>query len=48
MSIEVIDDDFMVCTDCLVIIANDDSSGLDYSMGDDEAANVNGPNWLVW
>ena len=36
--VEVIDDDFMVCTDCLMIIANDDASGLDYSLGEEEAA----------
>jgi hypothetical protein len=35
--LEVIDDDFMVCTDCLMIIANDDASGLDYSLGEEEA-----------
>lgn len=34
---DIIDDDFMVCTDCLMIIANDDASGLDYSLGEEEA-----------
>lgn len=29
----VIDDGFMVCTDCLMIIANDDASGLDSELG---------------
>ncbi|MDR5893148.1 hypothetical protein QC820_09995 [Halomonas mongoliensis] len=38
MSIEVIDDQFMVCTDCLMIIANDDATGLDYSLSEEEAA----------
>ena len=33
----IIDDDFMVCTDCLMIIANDDASGLDYSLGEEGA-----------
>ncbi|MEQ6918740.1 hypothetical protein [Halomonas aquatica] len=33
--VEVIDDDFMVCTDCLMIIANDDASGLDYSLDEE-------------
>ncbi|MDI5922694.1 hypothetical protein QLQ86_18140 [Halomonas sp. LR5S13] len=33
----IIDDAFMVCTDCLMIIANDDASGLDYSLGEEEA-----------
>lgn len=37
MSLAIIDDDFMVCTDCLMIIANDDASGLDYSLGEEEA-----------
>jgi len=36
MAISILDDHFMVCTDCLMIIANDDASGLDYSL--DEAA----------
>ncbi|MGM0925380.1 MAG: hypothetical protein ACQEXC_02920 [Pseudomonadota bacterium] len=35
--VKVIDDDFMVCTDCLMIIANDDASGLGYSLGEEEA-----------
>ena len=29
MSITILDDNFMVCADCLMIIANDDASGLD-------------------
>ncbi|MCE0732429.1 hypothetical protein LWH48_06385 [Halomonas sp. G15] len=37
MNLAIIDDDFMVCTDCLMIIANDDATGLDYSLGEDEA-----------
>src|SRR5690554_5571867 len=37
MSLAIIDNDFMVCTDCLMIIANDDASGLDYSLGEEEA-----------
>jgi len=37
MGVDIIDDDFMVCTDCLMIIANDDASGLDYSLGEEEA-----------
>jgi len=37
MGVDIIDDDFMVCTDCLMIIANDDASGLDYSLGEAEA-----------
>ena len=32
MPVDIIDDAFMVCTDCLMIIANDDASGLDYSL----------------
>ena len=38
MGVDIIDDDVMVCTDCLMIIANDDASGLDYSLGEEEAA----------
>src|SRR5690554_8017223 len=37
MGVDSIDDDFMVCTDCLMIIANDDASGLDYALGEEEA-----------
>ena len=37
MGVDIIDDDFMVCTDCLMIIANDDASGLGYSLGEEEA-----------
>lgn len=36
--VKILDDPFMVCTDCLMIIANDDATGLDGSMGDEEAA----------
>lgn len=32
----IIDVDFMVCTDCLMIIANDDASGLNYSLGEED------------
>lgn len=35
--VEIIDDDFMVCTDCLMIIANEDASGLDYALGEEKA-----------
>lgn len=35
---EVIDDNFMVCTDCLMVIANADYSGLDYYYSEEEAA----------
>lgn len=38
MSITILDDNFMVCADCLMIIANDDASGLDYAMDEDAAA----------
>ena len=27
---KILDNDFMVCTDCLMAIANDDYTGLDY------------------
>lgn len=33
----IVDDHVMVCDDCLMIIANDDASGLDYSLGEEEA-----------
>lgn len=36
--VDIIDDEFMVCTDCLMIIANDDASGLDYALGEEVAA----------
>jgi hypothetical protein len=36
--VKILDDSFMVCTDCLMIIANDDATGLDYSMTEEEAA----------
>ena len=36
--VKVINDAFMVCGDCLVIIANDDASGLDYYLDEDAAA----------
>ena len=35
--VNVIDDNFMVCTDCLMAIANDDYTGLDYSYNQQEA-----------
>ncbi|MGM1051834.1 MAG: hypothetical protein ACQEXO_05505 [Pseudomonadota bacterium] len=38
MPVDIIDDAFMVCTDCLMIIANDDASGLDYSLSEEDAA----------
>lgn len=38
MAISVLDENFMVCTDCLMIIANDDASGLDYALDEDAAA----------
>ncbi|MDZ7854201.1 MAG: hypothetical protein U5L98_16590 [Halomonas sp.] len=38
MPVNMVDDEFMVCTDCLMIIANDDASGLDYSLGEEEGA----------
>ncbi|WP_280553448.1 hypothetical protein [Halomonas sp. 25-S5] len=38
IGVDIIDDDFMVCTDCLMIIVNDDATGLDYSMDEEEAA----------
>lgn len=34
----ILDDHFMVCTDCLMIIANDDASGLDYHLNEADAA----------
>ncbi|HCA02677.1 MAG TPA: hypothetical protein DEO68_10950 [Halomonas campaniensis] len=37
MSLEIRDDHFMVCTDCQMIIVNDDASGLDYSLDEDVA-----------
>lgn len=36
--VKIIDDAFMVCGDCLMIIANNDASGLDYFL-DEDAAN---------
>lgn len=35
--VDIVDDDFMVCTDCLMAIANDDYSGLDYHYSEAEA-----------
>jgi hypothetical protein len=35
--VKVIDDEVMCCTDCLMIVANDDASGLDYYL-ESEAA----------
>ncbi|XKF16609.1 hypothetical protein LL947_05615 [Halomonas sp. BLK-85] len=34
----IIDDALMVCSDCLMIIANDDATGLDYYLSDRDAA----------
>ena len=36
--VEVINDEYMVCTDCLMYIANGDVSGLDYYYNEVEAA----------
>jgi hypothetical protein len=33
-AMEIIDERFMVCTDCISIIANDDASSFDYYYGD--------------
>ena len=38
MSLEITDDHFIVCADCLMIIVNDDPSSLDDSF-DEDAAN---------
>ena len=35
--VKVIDDHFMVCQDCLMAIANDDFTGLDYHLSPEEA-----------
>ena len=35
--VNVIDDNFMVCSECLSAIVNDDYSGLDYSYDEQEA-----------
>lgn len=40
MSIEILDDNFMVCVDCASIIANDDPSSFDYHYGPDEAEKI--------
>lgn len=37
MSVEVVNDRFMVCVDCAMFIANDDLSGLDYHFTPEEA-----------
>lgn len=34
---EVLDENFMVCSDCLMAVANDDFSGLDYHLSEVEA-----------
>jgi len=31
--VDIIDDNFLICTDCLMLIANGDDSGLDYHYG---------------
>jgi hypothetical protein len=35
---KILDDDFMVCADCIQAIANDDYSSLDYYYNEQEAA----------
>lgn len=35
---EVVNDDYMVCAECMMAIANDDFSGLDYYYSPDDAA----------
>lgn len=41
MSIEILDNNFMVCSDCLMVIANGDYTGLDnYVDGDDRAEEI--------
>lgn len=37
-SLTVVDDEFYVCVDCIMVIANGDYSGLDYQFGNDEDA----------
>ena len=37
MSVDVIDDEFFVCSDCIMMIANGDSSQLDLYYKPDEA-----------
>ncbi|SDK68941.1 hypothetical protein [Billgrantia gudaonensis] len=34
----IVDDHFMVCADCLMIIANDDATGLDHFLDEESAA----------
>ena len=34
---DIIDDDFLVCTDCLMAIANGDTSGLDFHYSPSDA-----------
>ncbi|MBF7052256.1 hypothetical protein IOC61_02865 [Halomonas sp. KAO] len=34
----IVDDHVMVCADCLMIIANDDATGLDYFLDEENAA----------
>lgn len=38
MSVEIQDDHFMVCNECYMAIANDDFTGLDAYMDEDESA----------
>ncbi|MFN2332480.1 MAG: hypothetical protein ABR580_11615 [Halomonas sp.] len=35
---KIVDDHFMVCADCLMIIANDDATGLDHFLDEESAA----------
>jgi len=37
MSVEIVNERFMVCVDCAMFIANDDLSGLDYHFLSDES-----------
>ncbi len=39
MSVTVVNDEFMVCTDCLMPIVNDDWSSLDYHYSGEEYDN---------
>lgn len=38
MAISIVDNEFMVCADCQMIIANDDASGLDYRLDEEASA----------
>lgn len=40
MSIEILDDNFLICVDCASIIANDDPSSFDFHYGTDEAEEI--------